>query len=265
MAENHSDDFGDDHVDVRRMPPRANDDENSHLEKETEDPQVVSVNQTERDVRAAVMRVEASNERSPQDLDQNDVAPQQQALEVHHQLREKTPTTDFCDHSVPTPFPGFMVLIFLLMKKLPGGNIALYRLYIIPYEAYRLMREICQESQDGQVRQLSFFVNHSRMQEYHNFFLENNEKITVGFKITNHAQQNFRGWEEGCHQFDSFQILSQSQNRMGDRVCKASFCVQYRGEDDELCQEQGEITLTYNSNPAMRMTLLFSISNYVQY
>ena len=78
------------------MPPRANDDENSHLEKETEDPQVVSVNQTERDVRAAVMRVEASNERSPQDLDQNDVAPQQQALEVHHQLREKTPTTGKC-------------------------------------------------------------------------------------------------------------------------------------------------------------------------
>ena len=45
---------------------------------------------------------------------------------------------DFCDYSVPTPFPGFMVLIFLLMKKLPGGNIALYRLYIIPYEAYRV-------------------------------------------------------------------------------------------------------------------------------
>jgi len=121
------------------------------------------------------------------------------------------------------------------------------------------MREICQESQDGQVRQLSFFVNHSRMQDSHNFFLENNEKITVGFKITNHAQQNFRGWEEGCHQFDGFQIHSQSQNRMGERGCKASFCVQYLGEDDELCQEQGEITLTYNSNPAMRMTLLFSI------
>lgn len=46
---------------------------------------------------------------------------------------------------------------------------------------------------------------------------------------------------------------------------QGKFCVQYLGEDDELCQEQGEITLTYNSNPAMRMTLLFSISNYVQY
>ena len=73
------------------MPPRANDDENSHLEKETEDPQVVSVNETERDIRAAVLR-----ERSPQDLDQNDVAPQQQAPQVHHQLREKTPTTSKC-------------------------------------------------------------------------------------------------------------------------------------------------------------------------
>ena len=60
---------------------------------------------------------------------------------------------------------------------------------------------------------------------------------------------------------DGFQIRSQSQNRMGERGCKASFCVQYLGENDELCQEQGEITLTYNSNPAMRMTLLFSISN----
>jgi len=125
----------------------------------------------------------------------------------------------------------------------------------------QLMREICQESQDGEVRQLSFFVNNSRMQDSHTFFLENNEKITVGFKITNHDQQNFRGWEEGCHQFDRFQIRSQSQNRMGERGCKASFCVHYLGEDDELCQEQGEITLTYNSNPAMRMTLLFSICN----
>lgn len=80
------------------MPPRANDDENSHLEKETEDPQVVSVNETERDVRAAVLRFESSNERSPQDLDQNDVSPraQQQALEDHLQLREKTPTTSKC-------------------------------------------------------------------------------------------------------------------------------------------------------------------------
>lgn len=78
------------------MPPRANDDENSHLEKETEDPQVVSVNQTERDVRAAVLRVESSNERSPPDLDQNDVAPQQQALENHLQLRQRTPTTSKC-------------------------------------------------------------------------------------------------------------------------------------------------------------------------
>ena len=78
------------------MPPRANDNENSHLEKETEDPQVVSVNETERDVRDAVLRVESSTERSPQDLDQNDVAPQPQALEVHHQLREKTPTTGKC-------------------------------------------------------------------------------------------------------------------------------------------------------------------------
>jgi len=136
MAENHSDDFGDDHVDVRRMPPRANDDEDSHLEKETEDPQVVSVNETERDVRAAVLRVEASNERSPPDLDQNDVAPLQQALENHLQLRQRTPTTNFCYQAVQTPFPGFMVLIFLLTKKLPGENIALYRLYIIPYEAY---------------------------------------------------------------------------------------------------------------------------------
>jgi len=67
----------------------------------------------------------------------------------------------------------------------------------------QLMREICQESQDGEVRQLSFFVNNSRMQDSHTFFLENNEKITVGFKITNHDQQNFRGWEEGCHQFVS--------------------------------------------------------------
>jgi len=48
---------------------------------------------------------------------------------------------------------------------------------------------------------------------------------------------------------------------MGEKGCKASFCVQYAGEEGELCQEQGEITLTYNSNPAMRMTLLFSISN----
>lgn len=78
------------------MPPRANDDENSHIEKETEDPQVVSVNETERDVRAAVLRVQSSNERSPQDLDQNDVAPQQQAPQVHHQLRKKTPTTSKC-------------------------------------------------------------------------------------------------------------------------------------------------------------------------
>ncbi|KAK2553342.1 hypothetical protein P5673_025314 [Acropora cervicornis] len=203
MTENHEDDFGDEEVydahDVqrRRMPLRANDDEDSHLDKEIEDPQLVSVHETERDVRAAVLRVESSNERSPQDLDQNDVAPQQQALEVHHQLREKTPTTDFCHQSVQTPFPGFMVLIFLLMKKLPRENIALYRLYIIPYEAY----------------------------------------------------------------WDGFQIRSQSQNRMGEKGCKASFCVQYAGEEGELCQEQGEITLTYNSNPAMRMTLLFSISN----
>lgn len=64
------------------------------------------------------------------------------------------------------------------------------------------MREICEESQD-EVRQLSFFVNHSRIEDSHDFFLENNEKITVGFRITNHDQQNFLGGEEGCYRFVS--------------------------------------------------------------
>ena len=55
---------------------------------------MVSVNERERDVRAALQRVESSNESSPPDLD--DVDPQQQELENHHQLPQRTPTTSKC-------------------------------------------------------------------------------------------------------------------------------------------------------------------------
>ena len=65
------------------------------------------------------------------------------------------------------------------------------------------MEEICEESWGAEVRRLSFFINNSKMQDTHTFFLENNEQVTVAFKITNNDQQNFSGWEEGCQQFVS--------------------------------------------------------------
>ena len=58
---------------------------------------MVSVNEREGDVRAAVQRVESFNESSP-DLD--DVNPQQQELENHHRLRQRTPTTSKCEQKL---------------------------------------------------------------------------------------------------------------------------------------------------------------------
>ena len=60
------------------------------------------------------------------------------------------------------------------------------------------------------------------------------------------------------HLQDGFQIHAQSQSRVGQRGSKATFCVQYVGE----CEEEGEMTLTYHSNPVMSIRLLFAISNY---
>ena len=39
---------------------------------------------------------------------------------------------DFCSHSVQTGFPGLKIRIFLLEKKIPDKNIALYIVYMIP-------------------------------------------------------------------------------------------------------------------------------------
>ena len=70
---------------------------------------MVSVNERERDVRAAVQRVESSNESSPPALD--DVDPQQQELENHHQLRQRTPTTSKC------LFRLFLFCFFYLIEQ----------------------------------------------------------------------------------------------------------------------------------------------------
>lgn len=56
------------------------------------------------------------------------------------------------------------------------------------------------ESQDGEVRLLSFHFNNLKMQDFHTLFLENGQQIEVAFKITNDDQQNVLRTEEYCQQ-----------------------------------------------------------------
>lgn len=131
---------------------------------------------------------------------------------------------------------------------------------MIPDDKHELIEQIIdRESQDGKVRHLSFNFNNFKIKDFHTLFLENGQQIKVSFKITNAYQQNVFRREEYCQQsFDGFQIRAQTQSRVGQIGSKATFCVRFVGE----CEEEGEITLTYHSNPVVPIRLLFAISNY---
>lgn len=244
MAESHEDDFRDEEI----YEDHGNDiaffqrSEWLPTADDNEDPQAAPVNEEERDVLPA------------ESFDHG------ASLEGGNPQQLREPVRNFCAHSVQTPFPGFWTRIFLVKKNIPDKNKALCILYMIPDYRRELMKEIIYgEPQDGEVRLLSFHFNGSKMQDFHTLFLENGQQIKVSFKITNAYQQNVFRREEYCQQsFDGFQIRAESQSRVGKKGSKATFCVQYVGE----CEEEGEITLTYHSNPVMSIRLLFAISNY---
>ena len=63
------------------------------------------------------------------------------------------------------------------------------------------MKEIIYgESQNGEVRLLSFYFNNSKMQDRHTLFLENGQQIKVSFKVTSDGQRNVVILEEYSQQ-----------------------------------------------------------------
>lgn len=181
--------------------------------------------------------------------------------------RQREPVTNICQQSVQTPYPGFLVLVFVFVKWLCEDR-AVYEVYMIPNSNQQLMDQICQqESQSNKDRRLSFFMDNKEMRDFLTLNLESGQQITVCFKIENQQQENFVGRQEGCKQFDGYQIRSLSESRLPSKGAKATFYVRYRGRNRVLSQAQGKITLTVEScqpvvnGPAKRMDLLFSISN----
>lgn len=241
------------------LPQRA-DDEESNQEKQTEEPQLTSVNGRENNVSVLVCAESVSQSTS---LEGGDPQP----TDNHRHLQQREPVTNVCQHCVQTPYQGFLVLVFVFVKWL-REDIAVYEVYMIPNSNQQLMEQICQqESQSNKDRQLSFFMDNMEMRDFLTLNLESGQQITVCFKIENQQQEHFVGQQEGCKQFDGYQIRSLSESRLPSKGAKATFYVRYQGRSRVLCQAQGKITLTVEScqpavnGPAKHMDLLFSISN----
>lgn len=119
------------------LPQRA-DDEESNQEKQTEEPQLTSVNGRENNVSVLVCAESVSQSTS---LEGGDPQP----TDNHRHLQQREPVTNVCQHCVQTPYQGFLVLVFVFVKWL-REDIAVYEVYMIPNS----------NQQDGyQIRSLS--------------------------------------------------------------------------------------------------------------
>ncbi|PFX20002.1 uncharacterized protein LOC111337442 [Stylophora pistillata] len=177
---------------------------------------------------------------------------------------EKIPVIHVCHHSVQYPLPGLTVVLFLFERTHQERKEKLFILYMIPEKERQVYDTIRQSYVDEgtrqgySTRQISFCVNNGRSQDFHTAFVR--EQIRISFQIEDQQQENFvtpvdaRGRDFVVRVAN---IKCESNNRVAPGA-KSHFRVQYVGDSEDPCQEQGKITLAIDAES--QCCLYFSIA-----
>lgn len=167
--------------------------------------------------------------------------------------RKKIPVLHVCDHSVQHPSPGLTVVFFLFERSHQERKEKLFLLYMIPEKEQQVYETIFQSyknegtEQGYSTRQISFCVNNGKSQDFHSIFVH--EQIRISFEIVDQQQQNFVSPEDVRRREFVFRVANiecESKNRVAPGA-KSHFRLQYVGESENPCQEQGKITLAIDA------------------
>lgn len=178
--------------------------------------------------------------------------------------RKKIPVLHVCDHSVQHPSPGLTVVLFLFERSHQERKEKLFILYMIPEKEQQVYETIFQSyenegtEQGYSTRQISFCVNNGKSQDFHSVFVH--EQIRISFEIEDQQQQNFVSSEDARRREFVFRVANiecESKNRVAPGA-KSHFRLQYVGESENPCQEQGKITLAIDAET--QCSLYFSIA-----
>ncbi|XP_022799482.1 uncharacterized protein LOC111337450 [Stylophora pistillata] len=181
--------------------------------------------------------------------------------------RDKIPVINLCHHSVQHPSAGLTVVLFLFERTHHERKEKLFILYMIPKKDWQVYDTIRQSYVDEgtrqaySTRQISFCVNNGRSQDFHTVFVR--EQIRISFQIEDHQRETFVTPVDARGRDFVFRVANiecESNNRVVPGA-KSHFRVQYVGDSEDPCQQQGKITLAIDAET--QCSLYFSIAFWV--